>query len=361
MGLYDRDYAQRGRPSPHGGAPAGFALRPGGGVWSANAWLIAICIGVFMIDALIGAQVGIPMGAEPFEGVPRAALEGKQVIETAVRSQTLPGAAAYPIVDQENGVIGEQRFQVMPPFQAIGHFSTGRGFLMLEVWRLIGFQFLHANLSHLFMNMIGLFFFGPIVESRLGRRKYLAFYLMCGIAGALMYLILNGLGQIDGLRLPGVLINDRFTPLIGASAGVFGVLMASAYLAPRSTVLLFFVIPAPLKAVVYAFVGLAAFNLLTSGANAGGDAAHLGGAIAGAFFVRKPELLREFLDFSGAEASKRRAERERKARSKPDRPRGGPSDEDVDRILAKVANQGLASLTDKERKTLQKASESKKV
>lgn len=361
MGLYDRDYAHASRRSS--GMGGAFGARPGGGVWSANAWIIAICVGVFVIDALAGPRLAVPvsMGAEPLENVPREALVGQQVVETVVRSETLPGAAARPIISRQTGEkIGEVRFQVMPPLQAIGHFSTGKGFMHLEVWRLIGFQFLHANLSHLFMNMLGLFFFGPIVESRLGRRKYVAFYLICGIAGALMYLILNGLG-IAGLRLPGVLINDTFTPLIGASAGVFGVLMASAYLAPRSTVLLFFIIPAPLKAVVYGFVGLAAFNLLAGGSNAGGDAAHLGGAIAGAFFVRKPELLREFLDFSGAEASKRRNKREGKRAAAPARPkRNSPSDAEVDRILAKVANQGLASLSEKERKTLKKASAAKR-
>jgi membrane associated rhomboid family serine protease len=60
--------------------------------------------------------------------------------------------------------------------------ATGlRGF---EFWRFISFQFLHANLSHLLFNMIGLYFFGSIVEQYLGSKRYLAFYLLCGVAGA---------------------------------------------------------------------------------------------------------------------------------------------------------------------------------
>ncbi len=359
MGLYDREYAQTRRPGFAGGAPAGFGMRPGGGMWSANAWIIAICVGVFMIDALVGQRYEINAGR-----VINTSYSSEMISRAEVRNtptEPTRGVRFYPMVDEQTGtVVGQERRYVMAPLEAVGHFSSARGFRLLEVWRLVGFQFLHANMSHLFMNMLGLFFFGPIVESRLGRRKYVAFYLICGIAGALMYLILNGLGQINGLTLPGVLINDPYTPLIGASAGVFGVLMASAYLAPNSTVLLFFIIPAPLKAVVYGFVALAAFNLFTGGHNAGGDAAHIGGAIAGAFFVRKPELLREFLDFSGAEASKRRSARQRKRTAASAKRHGGPSDDEVDRILAKVATQGLPSLSEKERKTLQKASAAKR-
>jgi membrane associated rhomboid family serine protease len=352
MGLYDREYAHRGRGGFEGGFGSGIGSRGPRG-WTANAWIIAICIGVFMIDALMGPAVSVPMGTVIDRSAPPEVVDRAERVEREVPS-TLPGTTAYPLVDEETGtVVGQQRYLQAPLFQAIGHFSTGKGFFELEVWRLIGFQFLHANLSHLFMNMLGLFFFGPIVESRLGRRKYVAFYLICGIAGAIMYLLLNGLGQM-GLNLPGVLINDLYTPLIGASAGVFGVLMASAYLAPRSTVLLFFIIPAPLKVVVYGFVALAAFNLLAGGSNAGGDAAHLGGAIAGAFFVRKPELLRDFLDFTGrGVASKKR--KPRRARAS----RGGPSEAEVDRILSKVATEGLTSLSDRERKILKKASEAK--
>jgi len=370
MGVYDREYVKEGRTGPVGGPGGGFGgfggLGPrgpvGAGGWSANTWVIVICVAVFVIDALTGAQgltFEVSAGRAIDRDAPVAAVERAEPVERETRS-TLPGSFAKPLVDPETGaVVGQQRYFLMPLFQAIGHFSTGLGFFELQVWRLVGFQFLHANLSHLFMNMLGLFFFGPIVESRLGRKKYVAFYLICGIAGAVAYLILSGLGQM-GIALPGVLFNDLYTPLIGASAGVFGVLMASAYLAPRSTVLLFFVIPAPLKAVVYGFVALAALNLLTGGSNAGGDAAHLGGAIAGAFFVRKPELLRDFLDFSGKGAAARsRSARPKRVKNAAKPKRGGPSEAEVDRILSKVANEGLASLTEKERKILKKASEAK--
>ena len=76
----------------------------------------------------------------------------------------------------------------------------------------ITFQFLHANGEHILFNMIALFFFGPLIESFLGARRYLAFYLICGIAGAVSYL---------GLWSAHILIGNSYEPLIGASAGIF--------------------------------------------------------------------------------------------------------------------------------------------
>jgi len=237
------------------------------------------------------------------------------------------------------------------------HFSTARAFFGLEVWRFVGFQFLHANFTHLFFNMLGLFFFGGLVEGYLGRRRYLAFYLLCGVAGALLYLLLNLLGQF----LPGVpflLFNDIRTPLIGASAGVFGVLMAAARIAPNAMILVFFLIPMRLATAVYLFIALVVLNLFTGGPNAGGDAAHLGGAIAGWFFIRHPHLLRDFFEGLPFLSSSSAAGQAR--RSRPLRRPNTPSDEEIDRILAKVATQGLHSLTNQERKILQRATEARR-
>ena len=89
---------------------------------------------------------------------------------------------------------------VSRPFQQFvfdhGYFSTekmtwGGG---LEFWRFLTFQFLHANPVHVAFNMMGLYIFGGMVEEHLGRKKYLAFYLVCGVFGAFMYLLLNLLG-----------------------------------------------------------------------------------------------------------------------------------------------------------------------
>ena len=150
------------------------------------------------------------------------------------------------------------------PIWVYGYFSTATALLQLdefwglrgfEFWRFISFQFLHANFTHRLFNMIGLYFFGSLVEQYLGGKRYLAFYLLCGMAGAAAYLLLNFTGwtvlQLTGKEFPVLLMNDPGTPLVGASAGVFGVVIASAFLVPNARVLLFFVIPMRLSTLAY--------------------------------------------------------------------------------------------------------------
>lgn len=391
MGIYDREYVRR-RPT-HGGVGG---VGGGGGVglpamkgWSINTWIIAINIAVFMIDALLfsaGAQFPVNMGEGFFEGVTEQQRDRAVIAEDPEtgapayqRSARSPGGIEVALVDGTTGEkIGARHIAAMGPLQAIGHFSTAKAFFGLEIWRFIGFQFLHANLTHLIFNMIGLFFFGGLAEQYLGRKRYLAFYLFCGIAGALMYLLLNLLGFIANMAgasaLPGLLVNDIYTPLIGASAGVFGILMAAAYVAPNTTILVMFILPMKLATAVYAFVLIAALNLLLGGSNAGGDAAHLGGALAGFVFIRRTHLLHTVMDFIfGPKSSPRRvgggkggAGKGSKRGSKLKSVFGGgdgggsPSDSEVDRILAKVANQGIHSLSDKERKTLREATDARR-
>jgi len=235
-----------------------------------------------------------------------------------------------------------------------GHFSTTKAIFGIEFWRFLTFQFLHANLIHLAFNMMGIWFLGRMVEDQLGPKKYLAFYLVCGIFGAVMYLLLNMLGGVLGLRVPGLLMNDPATPLIGASAGVFGVVMACAYIAPNATVqLLFPPIPMKMKTFAYGFVALALVMLLIGSRNAGGEAAHLGGAVAGFYFIRNTHHLIDFFDVLGDS-------RKPKTPKPGKRPRGGgggASQGEVDAVLAKVQASGLGSLSDREKEILRNATE----
>jgi membrane associated rhomboid family serine protease len=253
-------------------------------------------------------------------------------------------------------VIGETSYQRMEPLKAFLHFSTYH-FFRLEVWRLLGFQFLHADLTHLLFNMLGLYFFGGLVEGYLGPRRYLAFYLTCGVFGAVAYLFLNLFGNIlpPGYRIPGLLFNDIHTPLIGASAGVFGVLMAAAFIAPAAQVLLFFVIPMRLATMAYLLTLFAAYVVITGGQNAGGQAAHLGGAAAGFYFIRHTHLLRDFFDILGP--PRKKAEGPPRTRLFGPRP---PTEAELDRILDKIRAQGLQSLTESERRTLRQGTEGKR-
>ncbi len=285
MGLHDRDYSRPKRPMGFGLSERHPSQRK---KWSVTTWLILVCVGMYMIDPFI------------------------------------------------NHVLAEWLY-----------LSTDHAIWGLQYWRFIGFQFLHANFQHLLFNMIGLFFFGPLVESYLGGKRYLAFYLLCGIFGAILYLILNLGGYVFGDSIPVVLFNDTATPLVGASAGVFGILLAGAFLAPNVKVLVFFIIPMRLSTMAYALVVLALLTVVFGGNNAGGEAAHLGGAAAGWYFIRKPHHLNGFFDFLGKAdpTSKHFAWRDK------DSTQG-----DVDRILDKIHKKGLNSLSAKEKKILHDAS-----
>ena len=134
--------------------------------------------------------------------------------------------------------------------------------------------------------MLAMYFFGPLIESYLASRRYLAYYLICGIAGAAAYLV---------LAATGILISDPRVPLVGASAGVFGILLGAARIAPNPRVMLLFPpIPIRLQTLAWILVALAVLTILRKGDNAGGEAAHIGGAILGFVLIRNPRWLDVF-------------------------------------------------------------------
>ncbi len=353
MGIYDREYIRSGRKTP--GAVGGMRM------WSFNTWLIVINVAVFFLGGVLGNATGlvaVDMGT--FHDRNASSVQ----IERAVEAPAAPSNSVRfrrVLVDpQTQEVVGFHEYQWMQPLEAYFHFSTAK-FFGLEVWRLIGFQFLHANFTHLLFNMIGLYFFGGLVEGYLGFKRYAAFYLVSGICGALMYLVLNGIGFLvmqsnPQLHIPGLLFNNPHMPLIGASAGVFGVLMAAAFVAPNARILVFFILPMRLATAAYGMAILAFINLVTGAANAGGEAAHMGGALAGFFFIRHTHLLHDFFDIFGS-AKKAGAGARDSAARKISR---APSDGELDRILSKVATGGLHSLTEAERRTLRRATESRR-
>jgi hypothetical protein len=204
-----------------------------------------------------------------------------------------------------------------------------------------------------------------MVERYLGGKRYLAFYLLCGIFGALMFLLLNLGGWIiasfagSWAAVPQFLFPDIGAPLIGASAGVFGVILAGAYLAPNETVYLFFVLPMRLRTLAYGLVAIALFTIFTAGNNAGGEAAHLGGAVAGFFFIRRPHHLHGFFNILGRvdptshHYRRKTAPAARSAAARTARPGASA----VDRVLDKIAREGLRSLTDDEKRILREQGE----
>jgi len=300
--------------------------------------------------------------------MPETAVVSGAPVEGSLPVRTDPRAAPVvkhglwrPVLERPGGQqIGVVEVQSMPLLQSFLHFSTIRGFFRMEVWRFIGFQFLHGTFPHILFNMIGLYFFGPLVESRLGSKRYLAFYLLCGIFGAVMFLLLNLGGFIvqtyfgSHVTVPALIFDSPYTPLIGASAGVFGVLMAGAYIVPNATVLLFFILPMRLATLAYALVAIALFTVIFGGHNAGGEAGHLGGAIAGFYFIRRPQHLHGFFDFIGWADPTSHHYQHKRQRAGPAPPPAKRAE--IDRILDKISDTGLHSLSEKEKRILREAS-----
>ncbi len=290
---YYRDQTQTGR------AFSAAALRGRSVVF----WLIAINIGVFLLDKIL---ISAGQGIEPL------------------------------FIGADGGAV---KLPLMGPLEWWGHFSGYFAIQKVQAWRFLSYQFLHADIGHILMNMLGLFFFGPMVEHYLGSRRFLAFYLISGTIGSLVYMLMWGIGLI---------LSGPLTPLIGASAGVLGVLIGAAVIAPNTTVqLLFPPIPVKLKTIAWVLVGIGAFTVLfrgfQRGSNAGGEAAHLGGCLAGYLLIRFPRVL-NFADRLPAPPTARPTQSMPKKR--------GPDPEVIDRILDKVREQGIQSLTRKEKKLL---------
>jgi membrane associated rhomboid family serine protease len=389
MGIYDRQYTQ---------APQGpnFMSR----MMSVTGWLIIINVTIYVLQLFLNYSpglretTGLPMldrmvtikettTPATKTDVDRTYLELGPAASPSGPPSLIPADKDTPlkhriganvgrlIVDKNTSpptIIGAAYYEVRDALFTLGHFSTYMGFQRLEVWRLITFQFLHGSILHIAFNMLGLWMFGRIVEDHLGRKKYLAFYLLCGICGGLMYLILNGLGALFASQgwpmIPGLLNNSTTVPLVGASAGVFGVIMACAFFEPDVRVqLLLPPVPMRMKVFAYCYVGLAIFLVVIQSKNAGGEAAHIGGAIAGYFFSRNSHLLLDFFDIFG-DSRKPRTAKAKSAAEKVLRPAKAEfSDKEqalfkeVDRILAKQRAEGVQSLSDAEKETLKKATD----
>lgn len=194
------------------------------------------------------------------------------VIRKAVPLATHDGRI-IPSVDA-NGQLVAIPFPLLASW---GYFSFDMALYGHQLWRFITYQFCHANIEHILVNMMGLMLAGPIVEEKLGRWRFLAFYLLCGIAGPVAHLLFAQLGFMQV---------NLFTPLIGASASIYGVLVAAARIAPDEIVMLAFPpIDLKLRTLAIVMIGLSALAVIYNWTNVGGHAAHIGGAVMGWFLI----------------------------------------------------------------------------
>jgi len=244
-------------------------------------------------------------------------------------------------------------------------YLSREGMLKGYVWQLITFQFLHGNLMHLVFNLLSIYTVGRELENVLGKASFLKLYLGTGAAGGLLHFAL-------AITLPrlGLLTEFFETPVVGASAGACGLLAAfSALYWNRSIPLVFFSIPMTVTGRGLLWLNIGGTLLLGVMLQENvAHAAHLGGTLAGLYYVfgilhgnpwgtwtsfRQPE--RRPRQLVRAAAAREAAWQQAKPVVEEDLPPSEYISKEVDPILEKISAHGINSLTEREKKILEKA------
>lgn len=146
---------------------------------------------------------------------------------------------------------------------------------LFRPWQLLTHLFLHANMMHIFSNMFALWMFGRTLEERLGTKRFLTYYFVCGLGAAALQLLVYALTAAP-----------YYASTLGASGAVFGLLLAFGMMFPDARILLL-IPPIPLKAKWFViFYGLFELYAGVSGSMDGvAHFAHLGGMIFGFFLI----------------------------------------------------------------------------
>ena len=159
-------------------------------------------------------------------------------------------------------------------YLALWPLGTGAGNPSFMPWQLLSYAFLHGDLTHIFFNMFGLWMFGRDLERLMGPRNFLVYYTTCVVGAGLVQLVFAA-------------VTGGVYPTIGASGGIFGILLAYAMFFPNRTVMLLFP-PIPMRAKYFVlFYGLLELYLGVSGMSPGvANFAHLGGMLFGFLLLR---------------------------------------------------------------------------
>ena len=216
--------------------------------------------------------------------------------------------------------------------------------------RVLTYQFTHAFASpgHLLWNMLTLYFFGTMVEGAIGYRGTIQLYLLGGVVGALLHLCVA------------LAMGYENVPLVGASGACYAFLVHAACLWPRAQVIVI-LFPVPLGALAAGLVAIGLyeqyFEIVTGSAGVVANSAHLGGAALG-FAAWRLGWFRDYASFAGGGegffASLRQRLRDAKAQRA--RQHEHATQQEMDRILDKIRQQGMPSLTKQERRVLEQAS-----
>ena len=219
--------------------------------------------------------------------------------------------------------------------------------LAIRFWTPLTYMFMHAGVFHILFNMLWFYWFGQIFEEYLGNKRTLGLYLLGGFAGAFLFVLSFNMLPLFSHN---VAISGA---LVGASASVMAIMVATAALLPDYTISLILIGPVKLKWLVLFFIILDFFGIV--GPNAGGEIAHLGGGIMGFVYIKQ---LQSGHDWVAAIAGVFKPKSKLKVVStNPSRSSSGtPRQDEIDHILDKISKSGYDSLNKQEKEILFRAS-----
>ena len=202
---------------------------------------------------------------------------------------------------------------------------------LLRPWSVVTYMFLHGGFGHIFFNMLGLYMFGSRVEERIGSRRFVTLYFISGIAGAIFSLFFGG-----------------GNPIIGASAGVYGIMLAFARFWPDAQILIWF-FPVEARVAVFLMTAISLWSGITGSGAGVAHFAHLGGFVGAYFYLKYLERAAGVTKFRSQAVPK--VANDSLSNWKRVDPKGVHeiNREEVNRILDKISAKGLSSLTAQER------------
>jgi membrane associated rhomboid family serine protease len=220
----------------------------------------------------------------------------------------------------------------------------------LRLWQFVTYMFLHGGFFHLLFNMLILWMFGSEMERTWGPETFIRYYFFTGVGAGILTWVLSPASPI---------------PNIGASGALYGILLAYAMTYPNRLIYIYFIVPVPAKYLVVIF---GAFEFLASVSHTSdgiGHFAHLGGMLFGLVYLRvfgiaswaRPEGKGWWDPASWRDAYRRWRRRQRMKVLDLQEKRDAARKAEVDAILEKIAREGMDSLTSREKKILEEASD----
>ncbi len=222
-----------------------------------------------------------------------------------------------------------------------------------QVWRLVTYAFCHSEgkIFHILFNMLFVWWFGKTIETLYGSKEFLLFYLTAAIAAGVAFV---------GIDLVTTTDLSNSAAVVGASGAVMAIVMVFACHFPRQKILLMLIIPVEIRWVVLGYVFFETLPVLSALVGRGAPdgiahSAHLGGLLFGYLYYRfQWRLTNLFGNWKKPDFSRTFGARRKIKIYAP--PENVSDSSEIDAILEKISNEGMDSLTKKERKTLEKAS-----